>query len=262
MTSVDAEKVDRVRSFYDENAKSNRRFAAVLGESNDFSLAYREFQEWRTFCGVVSIDKDSSLLELGCGGGRWLDALSPSAGDLVGVELSSECAAVARERLKKRTNVSIVESAIQEYQPTREFTHLYYSGVLLYLDDHEVRQCVECHLRAQPKSPTIIIRDSVALEGTHQLLHGEGYSAIYRDIDHWQRLLMQFGYRLTKRAVANAKDLRPAVKNSMFVSHFYTVASWLGLSKFLFRVLAASRVPLRKTSQWPGYSHDFLVFER
>ena len=62
------------------------------------NIALRRF-EWPWLRGLIAEHKPHSLLELGCGNGYLLEALSPSVPDLYAVEPCQDMVSIARERL-------------------------------------------------------------------------------------------------------------------------------------------------------------------
>ena len=79
--------------------------------------------------------KDEWVLDAGCGAGRFLDAVSASEGQIVGIDISSAIDA-AKENLKGRDNVHFVQASIYEL-PFREgtFDRAYCIGVAQHTPD-------------------------------------------------------------------------------------------------------------------------------
>ena len=79
--------------------------------------------------------KGKWILDAGCGAGRFLDAVSASEGQIVGIDISSAIDA-AKENLKGRDNVHFVQASIYEL-PFREgtFDRAYCIGVAQHTPD-------------------------------------------------------------------------------------------------------------------------------
>lgn len=253
--------IDLVRRFYNQQASENPRHAAVLGEPNDFATAYREHQEQATFLRNLVFKSSDCFLELGSGGGRWLELIANKVRFGVGVELSEQCVTVSRQRLADYPNISIVLSDITSYTPDRKFDYLYYSGVLLYLSDNQIHETLQRHLNALPDDCEVIMRDSLSTTQTHELCHPQGYRATYRTIEDWQTIMTAHGFELKSTSVANSYPLAAGVKHSSALLFGYRVARKVGLES-PFIALVARLWGQSSSTDDTGYSHEFMFFRR
>lgn len=254
---------DPIRGFYDRQAAENPRHAAVLGEPNDFATAYREHQEQRSLDALFPLDGSGRMIEFGCGGGRWLQALAPRVALAVGVEWSTRCVEICRQRVAGLENVHVHCADIRDFAVTGEFDLLYYSGVLLYLSDEALHSCLENHSRRLTDSGFVLIRDSLALHGTHWITHPQGYQAIYRSPESWHELMARHDFRLVTRRTANQRPLRNWARHSRILQMIHRGAQWWGAERLLLRTVANlfgydQRTPVAGAE----YSHDFMLYRR
>jgi len=260
---TDATQRSQVRGFYDQQAAENPRHAAVLGEPNDFAASYREYQELLSLEALLPIDTTESLIEFGCGGGRWLHALAPRVGVAVGVDLSEKCVELCRQRFEAFGNVSVHHADIQEFSPIREYDLMYYSGVLLYLSDEAIHDCLEKHLPHLSDRGLVLVRDSLALHRTHQISHPQGYRAIYRSLESWREIFDRHDFDLAGRQRANRRPLRNRARNSRPLQAAHRWARSAGVEKQLLGAVSAlcgygGRMP----DKGEEYSHDFMLYTR
>ncbi|MCA9034583.1 MAG: class I SAM-dependent methyltransferase [Planctomycetaceae bacterium] len=253
----------KVKAFYDRQAKSHESGAAVLGEPTEFSVRYRASAEWATFRRIVRLRPKMRVVELGCGAGRWLAELSPKVGQVIGVELSDRCYALAYERTRDLDNVRVFNMCLEEFSlAADEVDLIYFSGVLLYLDDEQCRLQLARYGESLSKEGLIVIRDSVASHSTHDISHGEGYVARYRTDSDWRSLLKDAGFELMQQIPANANPLAWAEKKSRKLGYAFSVAKSLRIDELFLKILRGLRQLMQSAFVEDGYSHDFLVAKR
>ncbi len=261
--TVNNQERERVRELYESQAQANPKHAAVLGEPNDFSSAYREQQELAVFAEILPLKQSMRFIEFGSGGGRWLEAVAGKVSECVGVEFSDRCVEVSRQRLMKFDNVKIHHAAIQDFDLDREFDVLYYAGVLLYLPDQELDQCLSQHLSYLANDGHVLIRDSISLTETHLYQRSRTYKTIYRSIDSWQQILQSHNLQLITRVPANSLPISNRVRRSKTLRIIHWFALRLGCESAL--MSAVSRAFGHSSNAMdldPGYSHDFMLCRR
>lgn len=256
---------DRVKAFYDRQVEEHPESPAILGSSTKLHADYRDLGEWRAFSELISIGKSSRVLELGCGGGRWVERLAPSAREVVGVDISDNAVGLARSRAQRLglVNSSYVVSSIVDYRPEGKFDLVYFSGVLLYLNDTEAAQALgnlDGHLE---RDASIVVRDS--LTDVCYERKTPHYNAHYRNADATSKLFERIGYRLHARRRATPQARSPRLINSRHADRLYKAFGLIGLGGLVLRSLHwssrnAGRNLFPDTLDGIKYSHDFLVY--
>ncbi len=102
----------RLRDGFDRAASVSPDAAAALyslGDPDLLTPITGEVVAWITAAGLIP--RGSALLEVGCGPGRYLSALAPTAGLALGVELSAVMAAEATRRLAGNSNAAVVRGS-------------------------------------------------------------------------------------------------------------------------------------------------------
>ena len=262
MTDGDIEQ-ERLREFYDRQAASNPKHAAVLGEPNEFALSYREAQELRVFRELLPLKPSYRFVEFGSGGGRWLHAAAPIVDQCIGIELSSRCVETSRARLQKFDNVTIHQSAVQDYQLSGQFDVFYYSGVLLYLDQSEIDQCFHKHMPNLKSDGWVLIRDSISLSETHRYPRKEGYKTIYRSVETWNQIFQSHGLQLVKRVPANEFPISARVRSSSTLRSIHWISQKFGFESWFLDAVGKNFGDISNAQVLdPGYSHDFMLCRR
>lgn len=260
---VESTELERVRQFYDLQALENPKHAAVLGEPNGFALAYREYQELAVFRQILPLNASTRLIEFGSGGGRWLRAVAPIVRQCVGVELSERCVDLSRRRLAGFDNVSIHHSAMGDFEMHTEFDVVYYAGILLYLNDVELKSCLDRHLQKLAPDGRVLIRDSLSANEHHEYRHHRGYVATYRTFADWQRIMADQGFVLESRSVANMRPISSRAKHSRLLRLAHGLANRCRVESGFVTMVShfLGRDPA-VVDHAPGYTHEFLLYHR
>jgi SAM-dependent methyltransferase len=81
----------------------------TLGDPERLRAATEEVVRWLAVQGVLRADR--RVLEIGCGAGRFVEALAPHVGFIAGLDVSPARAARARRRARIRSNAAVVLTA-------------------------------------------------------------------------------------------------------------------------------------------------------
>jgi len=78
----------------------------------------------------INLNKESMVLEIGCGLGTYLKLLSPRVGEIHGIDISGEMLKQAKERIRDCSNVFLYKTGGQlDMFPSRHFDYVYSVGV-------------------------------------------------------------------------------------------------------------------------------------
>lgn len=135
-------------------------------------------------------DTPQRILDIGCGIGRWAEALSDRAAAYVGIDISPRLIEIARERIRSANTVFLVGSAadttrsdILEHGP---FDLVIMSGIMIYLNDHSLLECLRGLAAIVAPRGRVYMREPLALGDRLTLSDhwsaelNQHYSAIYR----------------------------------------------------------------------------------
>ncbi|MDR3176920.1 MAG: class I SAM-dependent methyltransferase [Desulfovibrio sp.] len=124
-----------------------------------------------------------SMLELGCGAGRWAMALGRSLSYYEGVDMSGQQIAFAQETAAKQklSNIHFTLGDIRNYTPQRQqFDVIYFAGVTQYLDDADFEAIIRRNLPYLVPGG-IIVERATTLVGERRYVRDEsGYWCVYR----------------------------------------------------------------------------------
>lgn len=174
--------------------------AVLLGDQNPEYAEKWDIDEKNRVLPFLNVKKDSSILDLGCGIGRWAETLIPLSGDYTGVDFSSGMIKSAEERCSEliNENTEFICSSVQDYIETldsqRKFDVIIISYVCMYINDSEIEKLIDKLIQHAKKECSVYFIDTVALEKRLTLneIYSQAlksnYSAIYRTIDELNSL--------------------------------------------------------------------------
>jgi len=201
--------------FYDRRANAlenmeNPYMAVLLGDQDpDHALKWNEFEK-RDILPQMDIDQKSSVLDIGCGIGRWAEQVAPLCGKYVGTDLSPEMVKAASRRID-RPNCSFLNLSFQEtvcHAFPVKFNRVFICGVCMYINDAELERCFKGLLSLLDEHCVLYLTETVAAETRLTLdnLPSEAlkadYSAIYRTPDEYRtyyKSLEAAGFRVARQ---------------------------------------------------------------
>lgn len=170
---------------YWNNKKHNPVTIGVgaIGTGLPIEHAYRMIGELETLRPYLP-KAPFSMLELGCGAGRWGFALAQSLSCYEGVDLSEQQITYATQlaEQKKLRQLAFFPGNINEYTPRqKQFDVIYFSGVSQYLDDKDLGNIIRRYMPFLAPGGRIIERATTFVGENRYVRDDEGeYWCIYR----------------------------------------------------------------------------------
>lgn len=204
---------DAVKSFFRTRANKydpQQPEVTTLYQDNNPNLAkLRDREEKNTLLEVMKPLRTDSVLDIGCGIGRWGEVLSKCVKSYHGTDMTPELINIAKERCRKLSNVSFQVISAEDmaedlFLKRQSFNLIIIAGVLHYVNDASVEKILNGVENYSNENSRILIRGPFATEKRLTLdriwsseLNAE-YSAIYRTRKEFISLLRGIlpGYRL------------------------------------------------------------------
>jgi SAM-dependent methyltransferase len=199
-----------VATFFDQRGarfNTDQPYTSVLYQDKNPNLAIqRDIYEKQHILPHLHLTGAQHMLDIGCGIGRWADAVLDDVASYVGIDMSESLIAAAKARHpdpKAHFHVLSavnIDALIGFYPP---FDRVLISGLMLYLNDDEVVTFLQALKPLLAASCQIYIREPLAIEERLTLLNvwseelEQHYSAIYRSADEMQDVL-ESGLSATK----------------------------------------------------------------
>jgi len=236
---------ENLKDFYKKRAKEKISIdidaPVVLCGDRDKS----KIGAWTTFelenrFPLLSIDRDSVVLEVGCGTGRISKYITSVVDTYVGVDYVKEFIDIVqlREDIEKKESTYFIHSSIQElangsvtFPVQKNFNRFIISGgVFMYINDDEVKDVLGKLIKRFDKECIIYLSEPIALKERLTLnnfysedLENE-YSAIYRTEEEYVNIfdiLFKEGFELKVSEEFFYDDIKnqKETKQWMFILH-------------------------------------------
>lgn len=191
-----------VKRFFWNRARRSARLdpaVAMLYQDSDPALAHeRDRYEKATLLPLTAPAASDRVLDVGCGVGRWTEALADKVAAYLGSDPIAPLVEIAREAHAGRGNVAFhvcgaEEVSLERLSETAGFDIILIAGVLHYLNDTVCEAAFRQALACAAPTCRILIRVPTGIEARFTLngiwsdeLNHE-YSAIYRSRPEYRR---------------------------------------------------------------------------
>ena len=191
--------VDRARKY-----DSDSPYISVLFQDDHPEIATgRNHAETTKILPKLNLTKQSRVLDIGCGVGRWADALPEDIAYYLGVDFSADMIAIAKQRNQRTQfyfeNISAMEcQAYCESHNLQKFTHVIISAMMLYINDEDVKKIMQCASAVTGQNAIFYVADSMGIKErltlkdiySEELKHE--YNSIYRTPDEYRDFLTTY----------------------------------------------------------------------
>lgn len=204
----------RVQEFFEARGRHLNPAApltSVLYQDRNPELAEaRDAFEKGEVLPLLRLQANDSVLDLGCGIGRWADVLVGGVERYHGVDFSASLISQAQAR-HATPHFSFQQLAVEDVSLSRlevaaDFTRVLISGVLLYLNDVQLESALLGAAECAGPGALLYVREPVAAERRLTLKEywsedlESSYNAIYRTsaelLDAFERTVESAGFRL------------------------------------------------------------------
>ena len=228
-------------SFYNQRAKTiktrEREYTTVLlGDKDpDFSVKWDAYEK-QFILPKLKLTKEKAILDIGCGIGRWAEAVVGQCKEYYGVDFSSEMIAVAKENIKKENShfytMSLVDALSDLKITARKYDIVLMTGVSMYINEEELIKCYHGLKRLAKRDTLFYFEESVGKKERLTLNHiwsedlKDCYGAIYRTREEYKSLIRECmkEVEFIEEGYMNFLDK----KEQSETSHWYAVLRYTG----------------------------------
>ncbi len=177
-------------------------------------LLYRDRSHKRHLFKVLKIKRQWTVLDMGCGTGRWTFAFARRSRFVVGVDNSQSLLKLAEEESKKQSifNVKFINSSVIDFSYSEKFDLIFVGGVLLYINDGDLPRVIANIKKALKPKGTVVLLESISINekliknGVYDDHLRTAYSAIYRRPEEYNALFTQNAFRIEYENDALARN--------------------------------------------------------
>lgn len=195
---------EKTQNFYEDRAKKynpEHPYIAVMYQDNHPQIAEeRNRIEVAKILPLLQLNQNSRVLDIGCGVGRWADAISENIASYLGCDFSKDLIEIARQRNKK-TNFTfewVSATQIRAFYQQHKIppaTHVIISGVMMYLNDKDVEQIFAALDALTCDNAVVYLREPMGITDrltlkefySEELQHE--YNTIYRTREEYRAML-------------------------------------------------------------------------
>lgn len=170
--------------------KSNPYTSVLLGDQNpEYAKEWNEFEKSYILPKLQITEKDS-VLDIGCGIGRWAESIIPLCSYYCGADFSEEMIKIAKERNrfegKKYDFINCSFQKIAEKCKGKKFSRIIISYICMYINDEDLRKCFESLSDLLDEhgifyfTETVAIKERLTLKDFYSSAMKTDYSTIYR----------------------------------------------------------------------------------
>ena len=228
-------------SFYNQRAKTiktrEREYTTVLlGDKDpDFSVKWDAYEK-QFILPKLKLTKEKVILDIGCGIGRWAEAVVGQCKEYYGVDFSSEMIAVAKENIKKENchfyTMSLVDALSNSKITARKYDIVLMTGVSMYINEEELKESYRLLRNLVNKDSLFYFEESVGKIERLTLNHiwsedlKDYYGAIYRTREEYKSLIRECmkEAEFIEEGYMNFLDK----KEQSETSHWYAVLRYTG----------------------------------
>lgn len=193
--SASAPRISResVASFFKQRAEKVGQLGhvqAVIYQDKNPNLAFkRDLAEKAKLLPLLGLTGAESVLDVGCGTGRWADVIAPLCGRYLGTDFSPELVDIASARFASNPKVEfrcISSENVSRRSIAQAFQIILSLGLFIYLNDDELVQTLRGYASVADTPCRLLIREPVGTQArlTIQEHFSEDmeqvYNAIYR----------------------------------------------------------------------------------
>jgi trans-aconitate methyltransferase len=140
---------------------------------------------------IQDVNIDGTVLDLGSGVGLWAEFFSKRFNHVIAVEASAALYQDLDRRCSQYENVETRHMDVSNFQPEREYSLLFFGGMLMYLNTDDVIVLLRKLVPFLESGGTVLCRETTIREGTDT--RTGRYQAIYRSENEYVRIFKAAG---------------------------------------------------------------------
>lgn len=196
-----------VKNFWDERARNAKDLNTVLlGNQNSSQEGdLRNKEEFELVENTLGKLENISILDIGCGMGRWANNFKGRKCHYTGIDYSEEFIEFNKKKYPGMKFYTMAAHKIDLLKIDKTYDLIIINGVLMYINDEELDDVFNIVKILSPQK--IYLQESISIINERLTLNkfysqelNKNYSAIYRKPEEYQRLLDEYlsNYKILK----------------------------------------------------------------
>lgn len=227
----------KTRKFFEDRGlkydESHPYVTTMYQDQNPQLTDARNQEEVSRILPLLQLNAGARVLDIGCGIGRWADAIPCDVESYLGIDFSESLTEIARRR-NTRDHFSYEQMSACDFKAyyqehdLKPFTHLIVAGVFTYLNDEDVERILGFIPEILSPGAVFYLREPVGVD--YRLTLKDFYSAelkhdyhtIYRPAEEYRRMLQKNApaLRIEREEYLFAD---PALNNRKETSQYYLI---------------------------------------
>lgn len=261
---------DKIKEYFDTNAIDPLVVGVYpMGTGLDIERPYRHYWELKKFISYLPKKDNLTLIELGCGAGRWGVSLARTLKKYIGIDISHSQIEIAKNIVNQRklTNVIFMAGDLSQLALLNEEINIVYaSGVFQYVEDTEVENILKQTKQLLANDGIFIDRSTFIAEKERLVRDDTNYFCIYRRKKELIEIFEKNGFEL----IGNSRSY-VYLRNKTFFNHkkISTLIKWgiLHMETITFYIMRALSLIFERIDNTEHihesigiFSHEFTVF--
>lgn len=226
-------------SFFNRRAdkfqEGNPYSVTMYQDNNSALVEERNKVEVDRLLPLLRLDRQSRVLDLACGIGRWADAITTDIDEYCGIDFSENLIELAKQR-NYEVNRNFYVSSVNEFgdilrrNQKGNYNRILLIGILMYINDDDLYSVMNRVTEVSGEHAIICIREPVGIEERLTLKEfyseelKDNYNAIYRTSNElmnvFEKTLMTAGFQMTQSGFLFSED---ALNNRKETAQYYFI---------------------------------------
>ena len=182
---------EKIKEFFNNRTKKDvESILSITMYQDKENVEKRHKEDVEMLLSHISLE-NKKILEVGSGVGRWAEVFYDKCKEYLGIDYSEELVKIAKENYNYNNcffqEMSATDIKKDELLVNPPFDVIVISGVLLYLNDDDIKKMIEELNKVITKDTVFYIRETISVIGDRLTLKdffsedlGEEYNSVYR----------------------------------------------------------------------------------